>query len=95
MLKKLHKTLMSKSNQDAVLIANGLFTQEGFPVEPGFVVQNKENFECETRRLDFSNPEEAANEINEWVNNKTKGRSRRVHRENLHEPDSSSKPGSE
>lgn len=75
MLRKLHKTLTAKSNQDAVLIANGLFSQEGFSMEPAFVSENKENFECETRSLDFSNPNSAANEINEWVSNKTKGRS--------------------
>ncbi|KAF3693111.1 Glia-derived nexin [Channa argus] len=73
MLKKLHKNLTAKPNQDAVLIANGLFSQEGFPMEAGFVSENKENFECESRSLDFSNPEGAANEINEWVNNTTKG----------------------
>ncbi|KAK2846864.1 hypothetical protein Q5P01_009863 [Channa striata] len=73
MLKKLHKALTTKSNQDAVLIANGLFSQEGFPIEPDFISENKENFECESRSLDFSNTEGAANEINEWVNNATKG----------------------
>lgn len=75
MLRKLHKTLTAKSNKDAVLIANGLFTQEGFSLQPGFVSQTKKNFECQTRNLDFSNPKKAANEINEWVSNKTKGRS--------------------
>uniref|UniRef100_A0A3Q1JBM7 Serpin domain-containing protein n=1 Tax=Anabas testudineus TaxID=64144 RepID=A0A3Q1JBM7_ANATE len=73
MLRKLHKTLTAKSNKDAVLIANGLFTQEGFSLQPGFVSQTKKNFECQTRNLDFSNPKKAANEINEWVSNKTKG----------------------
>ncbi|XP_018539597.1 glia-derived nexin [Lates calcarifer] len=73
MLRKLHKTLTTKSNQDAVLIANGIFSQEGFPMEASFVSTNKENFQSEARSLDFNNPEVAANEINEWVNNKTKG----------------------
>lgn len=73
MLKKLHKTLTAKSNQDAVLIANGIFSQEGFPMEESFVATNKGNFQSETRSLNFSNREGAANEINEWVNNKTKG----------------------
>lgn len=73
MLKKLHKALTSKSNQDAVLIANAMFTQEGFPMERTFVATNKDNFQCESRSLDFSNPDGAAEEINAWVNNKTKG----------------------
>ncbi|XP_041667533.1 glia-derived nexin [Cheilinus undulatus] len=73
MLKKLHKALTAKSNQDAVLIANALFTQEGFPLEGTFIATNKDNFQCESRSMDFSNPDVAAEEINAWVNNKTKG----------------------
>ncbi|XP_075892990.1 glia-derived nexin [Nelusetta ayraudi] len=73
MLRKLHKTLTAKSNQDVVLIANGMFTNEGFPMEEAFVATNKANFHCESRRLDFSRPLEAADQINEWVSNKTKG----------------------
>lgn len=75
MLKRLHKTLTAKSNQDLVLIANAMFSQEGFPMEEAFVATNKANFQCESRSLDFRNPHGAADEINEWVNNKTKGRS--------------------
>ncbi|XP_034557062.1 glia-derived nexin isoform X2 [Notolabrus celidotus] len=73
MLKKLHKALTAKSNQDAVLIANAMFSQQDFPMEAPFVATNKDNFQCESRSLDFSNPEAAAEEINAWVNNKTKG----------------------
>lgn len=76
MLKKLHKTLTAKANQDVVLIANGMFSQKGFPMEEAFVATNKANFQCESRSLDFGNPQGAADEINEWVNNKTKGRNR-------------------
>lgn len=74
MLRKLHKSLTAKSNQDIVLIANAMFSQEGFPMEETFVTTNKANFQCESRSLDFSNPQGAADEINAWVNNKTKGR---------------------
>lgn len=77
MLRKLHKTLTAKYNQDVVLIANGMFTNEGFPMEEAFVATNKANFHCESRRLDFNRPHEAADQINEWVSNKTKGGSRR------------------
>ncbi|KAG8002239.1 Glia-derived nexin, partial [Nibea albiflora] len=73
MLKKLHKTLTAKSNQDIVLIANAMFSQVGFPMEQAFVTANKANFQFESRSLDFSNPPAAADAINEWVNNKTKG----------------------
>lgn len=75
MLKKLHKTLTAKSNQDIVLIANAMFSQVGFPMEQAFVTTNKANFQFESRSLDFSNPPAAADAINEWVNNKTKGKS--------------------
>lgn len=73
MLKKLHKTLTAKANQDSVLIANAMFTKEGFPMEEAFVATNKANFLCESRSLDLRHPQKAADEINEWVNNQTKG----------------------
>lgn len=75
MLKKLHKALTAKANQDSMLIANAMFTKEGFPMEETFVATNKANFQCESRSLDFRHPQKAADEINEWVSNKTKGRS--------------------
>lgn len=75
MLKKLHKNLTGKANQDIVLIANAMFSQKDFPMQEAFVTSNKENFQCQSRSLDFSSPDEAADEINEWVNNKTKGNS--------------------
>lgn len=74
MLRKLHKALTAKSNQDVVLIANAMFSQKGFPMMEPFVAANKANFQCESRSLDFSRPNQAADEINDWVNNKTKGR---------------------
>lgn len=73
MLKKLHKNLTGKANQDIVLITNAMFSQKGFPMQEAFVTSNKENFQCQSRSLDFSNPDAAADEVNEWVNNKTKG----------------------
>ncbi|XP_077468327.1 glia-derived nexin [Stigmatopora argus] len=73
MLRKLHKTLTAKSNQDAVLIANGIFGKEGFPIQPTFVATNKANFQAESRSMDFSDPQGAADKINTWVSNKTRG----------------------
>lgn len=73
MLRKLHKTLTAKSNQDAVLIANAIFSQEGFPVEGAFLDTNKMNFQCESRNMNFGDPHLAADEINQWVKNNTKG----------------------
>lgn len=73
MLRRLHKALTAKSNQDLVLIANAMFINEGFPMEKAFVEANNHNFQCESRSVDFSFPDEAADEINTWVDNKTKG----------------------
>uniref|UniRef100_A0A3B3DVD8 Serpin peptidase inhibitor, clade E (nexin, plasminogen activator inhibitor type 1), member 2 n=1 Tax=Oryzias melastigma TaxID=30732 RepID=A0A3B3DVD8_ORYME len=50
-----------------------LKSQKGFPMEKSFMSTNKANFQCESRSLDFSNPHTAADEINKWVNNMTKG----------------------
>ncbi|XP_038129051.1 glia-derived nexin [Cyprinodon tularosa] len=73
MLRKLHKNLTTKSNQDLVLIANAMFSQKGFPMDQTFVATNKANFQCESRSLDFSSPSAAADNINAWISNKTKG----------------------
>ncbi|XP_077397987.1 glia-derived nexin isoform X2 [Festucalex cinctus] len=73
MLKKLHKTLTAKSNQDVVLIANGMFSQAGFPMQKKFVDTNKANVQAESRSMDFSDPQRAADKINAWVTNKTRG----------------------
>ncbi|XP_034023708.1 glia-derived nexin [Thalassophryne amazonica] len=73
MLKKLHKTLTAKSNQDVVIIANAMFSQNHFHLEEDFVATNKANFQCDSRSVDFSDPQGAADQINEWVHNKTKG----------------------
>ncbi|XP_072311375.1 glia-derived nexin [Eucyclogobius newberryi] len=73
MLRKLHKTLTAKSNQDAVVIANAIFAQEGFPLEEDFVETNRLNFQTLTSSLDFSDPQGAADHINQWVSNNTQG----------------------
>nr|XP_057935344.1 glia-derived nexin [Doryrhamphus excisus]XP_057935345.1 glia-derived nexin [Doryrhamphus excisus] len=83
MLRKLHKTLTAKSNQDVVLIANGVFSQQGFPMERGFVDTNKANFQCESKTMDFSDPQGAADKINAWVGNKTKGHVTRLVRADM------------
>ncbi|XP_061073199.1 glia-derived nexin [Conger conger] len=73
MLKRLHKGLTTKSNQDMVLIANGLFSQEGVVLEEPFVSANTANFQCHSQSLDFSHTPAAAAAINDWVKNQTKG----------------------
>lgn len=73
MLRKLHKALTGRANADVVVIANGLFSQHGFAIKPDFLSANRENFLSESQALDFSQPQEAATAINDWVNNRTRG----------------------
>uniref|UniRef100_W5M8T2 Serpin peptidase inhibitor, clade E (nexin, plasminogen activator inhibitor type 1), member 2 n=1 Tax=Lepisosteus oculatus TaxID=7918 RepID=W5M8T2_LEPOC len=73
MLKRLHKNLTSRENRDLVTIANAIFAQQGFKMEDLFVSTNKANFQCESKNLDFSDTSEAADSINNWVRDHTKG----------------------
>ncbi|XP_052432970.1 glia-derived nexin-like [Carassius gibelio] len=73
MLRKLHKSLTTKSNADIVTIANALFPNEGFSMKEDFLRANRENFMCESQTIDYSDPEKAAETINEWVKNSTRG----------------------
>ncbi|XP_036392371.1 glia-derived nexin [Megalops cyprinoides] len=73
MLRRLHKNLTTKANQDIVTIANAIFAQEGIRMEEPFMSTNKANFQCESRNMDFSDTQRAASAINDWVKNRTKG----------------------
>uniref|UniRef100_A0A8C9T734 Serpin peptidase inhibitor, clade E (nexin, plasminogen activator inhibitor type 1), member 2 n=1 Tax=Scleropages formosus TaxID=113540 RepID=A0A8C9T734_SCLFO len=73
MLKKLHKSLTNRSNQDLVTIANAVFVQQGFNIKEPFMSTNKDNFQCESTNLDFGNTHAAAESVNSWVKNRTKG----------------------
>uniref|UniRef100_A0AAY4EAB3 Serpin domain-containing protein n=1 Tax=Denticeps clupeoides TaxID=299321 RepID=A0AAY4EAB3_9TELE len=73
MLQKLHKSLTGRSNADVVIIANGLFPQEGFSLKPNFLSTNRENFLSESHTLNYSQPEQAAAVINDWVRTQSKG----------------------
>ncbi|XP_056613509.1 glia-derived nexin [Triplophysa dalaica] len=73
MLQKLHKSLTTKSNADIVTIANGLFPKSGFSLHKDFLTAIRENFLCESQNLDYSDPQKAAEAINEWGKNKSKG----------------------
>lgn len=74
MLRKLHKALTTKSNADIVTIANALFPNKGFSMKEDFLTANRENFMCESQTVDYSDPDKAAETINEWVKNSTKGK---------------------
>ncbi|KAK1162484.1 glia-derived nexin-like [Acipenser oxyrinchus oxyrinchus] len=73
MLKRVQKSLASGKNKDLVTIANAMFAQSGFKMEDAFVSSNREVFRCESRSLNFNDPNHAAASVNHWVANRTRG----------------------
>uniref|UniRef100_W5UCG0 Glia-derived nexin n=1 Tax=Ictalurus punctatus TaxID=7998 RepID=W5UCG0_ICTPU len=80
MLRKLHKALTSKAN--TTFIANALFPQEGFNIQPNFLNTSRYNYLCDSHALNYSNPQQSADYINGWIKNRTKG-----HIQSLLKPD--------
>jgi len=58
----------------ALSIANGLFTQKGWTFLDPFRKTVADDFHAEFRELEFANGPAAREEINHWVEDKTKGR---------------------
>ena len=54
-------------------IANSIWVDEGFPVEPAFLDVNRRFFDAEVAALDFRTPD-APRRINDWVSDETRGR---------------------
>ncbi len=54
-------------------VANSIWTRLGYPVMPAFLEINKTSFDAVVREIDFDD-EGAADIINAWVNEKTRGR---------------------
>lgn len=66
--------LLRKDNPGVeLLIANSLWARKGIVFNPGFLKTNKEFYQAEITTLDFNHPA-AANKINNWVKDKTKGK---------------------
>ncbi|KAL6471811.1 hypothetical protein MHYP_G00204610 [Metynnis hypsauchen] len=86
MLQKLHKTLTSKSSADLVTIANALFTQKGFDMHNDFLATNRDNFLAHNHALDYGNPQQAADVINDWIRNRTKGHIQSLVRADMFDP---------
>ena len=56
-------------------IANALWAQSGFQINPQFLKQSEEFYDAAVDNLDFqSDPRKAADTINAWVNRKTHGK---------------------
>lgn len=60
-----------------VSIANSIWCREGVPFKPDFLDACHTYFDAQTRSLDFSSPG-AADTINQWVSDETRGRIREI-----------------
>jgi serpin B len=71
--RELIHVLVTNVNGNLLEIANSMWYNEGFPVEPEFINLNSHYFDAEVRELDFSSAD-AVNTINDWVSGKTHGK---------------------
>jgi len=72
-----YRTLLKslKSNKDFSLeIANCIFVQDGFSIKDAFTKTAKRYYYSAVKQLDFSQNAESAEEINDWVEEKTKNK---------------------
>jgi len=62
----------------ALNIANSLWAQQGYPILDSYFDILQEYFQSEIRSVDFSDSLKTANEINQWVNDKTNGKIKEI-----------------
>jgi serpin B len=61
------------SNGNELLVANSLWAQQGFSVEPTFESTLESGYSAPLQLVDFGNPAGAVGSINGWVSGKTQG----------------------
>jgi serine protease inhibitor len=71
--KELIQVLVTNVNGNLLEIANSIWYDEGFPVQPEFIALNSHYYDAEVKELDFGSAE-AVKTINNWVNNNTNGK---------------------
>jgi serpin B len=71
--RELIHVLLTNVHGNLLEIANSLWYNEGFPVEPEFIGLNSHYFDAEVRELDFQSAD-AVSTINDWVSEKTHGK---------------------
>lgn len=71
--KELIHVLLTNVKGNLLEIANSMWYDEGFPVEPEFIGLNSHYFGAEVNEIDFRS-EDAVKTINDWVNDKTHGK---------------------
>ena len=59
---------------ETLTTATALWTQQGYPILPGFLQMARENFGSSIEQTDFANVPAAIRQINTWCAEKTKGR---------------------
>ncbi|KAJ3644601.1 hypothetical protein Zmor_022321 [Zophobas morio] len=62
---------LQKNDKVACNIANALFAQKDFKIKDTFLTVAKDYFDALSETLDFGKPQQAADTINKWVENKT------------------------
>lgn len=71
--RELIHVLVTNVKGNLLEIANSLWYDDGFPVEPGFIDLNSTYYDAEVRELDFRSAD-AVRTINDWVSSKTHGK---------------------
>jgi len=71
--KELIRVLVTNVSGNLLEIANSMWYDYGFPVEPEFINLNSHYYAAEVNEIEFGSPD-AVNTINDWVNSKTHGK---------------------
>lgn len=66
-------SLASSADTKSVHVADGLFVQRDLELTPGFLQRFYATFRRHVTQIDFSDPSEAKDILNQWVENKTNG----------------------
>lgn len=69
----LSRLLTPADKSITVHMANGLWVQQGFPVNPDFLRALLTHYDARTETVDFLKPEATADTINAWVKEQTEG----------------------
>ena len=70
----IREALIAADSKIDLGIANSIWYREGYPIASDFLAFNKNYYDAEVEGLDFSKKEESKTTINNWVDDKTKGR---------------------
>ena len=71
--KELIQVLVTNVKGNLLEVANSMWYDKGFPVEPEFISLNSHYYNADVKELDFSQAS-AVKTINDWVNDKTNGK---------------------